>query len=154
MIIGGRPICRRPIGPSASRRTRELIQLRGSQDFIPSAPVARSVPGRPWRTQFCGRAHKSLLDLTSTIVLSAPNVKPKATSVTPTSKLLLRQTRIHFTRLEEASVKITPIEKGGSDRKFYRVRCSPEQTIILVKYNLEREDNRHYADFAAIPAAQ
>jgi len=73
--------------------------------------------------------------------------------VTPTSKsakteLLLRQTRIHFPRLEEATVKITPIEKGGSDRKFYRVRCSPEQTIILVKYNLEREENRHYVEIA------
>jgi N-acetylmuramate 1-kinase len=71
--------------------------------------------------------------------------------VTPTSKsakteLLLRQTRIHFPRLEEATVKITPIEKGGSDRKFYRVRCSPGQTIILVRYNLEREENRHYVE--------
>jgi aminoglycoside/choline kinase family phosphotransferase len=73
--------------------------------------------------------------------------------VTPTSRiakteLLLRQTRIHFPRLEEAKVKITPIEKGGSDRKFYRVRCSPDQTIILVKYNLEREENRHYVEIA------
>ena len=73
--------------------------------------------------------------------------------MTPTSNsaktaLLLRQTRIHFPRLEESAVKITPIEKGGSDRKFYRVRCSPEQTIILVKYNLEREENRHYVEIA------
>ena len=73
--------------------------------------------------------------------------------MTPTSRttktdLLLRQTRIHFPRLEEAKVRITPIEKGGSDRKFYRVRCSPEQTIILVKYNLEREENRHYVRIA------
>jgi N-acetylmuramate 1-kinase len=71
--------------------------------------------------------------------------------VTPTSKtsdLLLRQTRIHFPRLEEAKVRITPIEKGGSDRKFYRVCCSPEQTIILVKYNFEREENRHYVEIA------
>jgi len=78
--------------------------------------------------------------------------------VTPTSRtakteLLLRQTRIHFPRLEEATVKITPIEKGGSDRKFYRVRCSPEQTIILVKYNLEREENRHYVEIAEFLAA-
>jgi hypothetical protein len=64
------------------------------------------------------------------------------------TELLLRQTRIHFPRLEEAAVEITPIEKGGSDRKFYRVRCSPEQTIILVKYNLEREENRHYVEIA------
>ena len=73
--------------------------------------------------------------------------------MTPTSRSakteqLLRQTRIRFPRLEEAAVKITPIEKGGSDRKFYRVRCSPEQTIILVKYNLEREENRHYVEIA------
>jgi aminoglycoside/choline kinase family phosphotransferase len=69
-------------------------------------------------------------------------------SRTAKTELLLRQTRIHFPRLEEAKVKITPIEKGGSDRKFYRVRCSPEQTIILVKYNLEREENRHYVEIA------
>jgi hypothetical protein len=78
--------------------------------------------------------------------------------VTPTSKtaktdLLLRQTRIHFPRLEEVKVRITPIEKGGSDRKFYRVKCSPEQTIILVKYNLEREENRHYVEIAEFLAA-
>jgi aminoglycoside/choline kinase family phosphotransferase len=69
-------------------------------------------------------------------------------SRTAKTELLLRQTRIHFPRLEEAKVKITAIEKGGSDRKFYRVRCSPEQTIILVKYNLEREENRHYVEIA------
>jgi aminoglycoside/choline kinase family phosphotransferase len=71
-----------------------------------------------------------------------------STSRTAKTELLLRQTRIHFPRLEEAKVKITQIEKGGSGRKFYRVRCSPEQTIILVKYNLEREENRHYVQIA------
>src|SRR4051812_43261891 len=121
------------------------------QAFIRSAPAARSEPGRPSRTLFSGKAHKSLPERACAIVLSAPITTPKALSVTPTSKtsdLLLRQTRIHFPRLEEAKVKITPIEKGGSDRKFYRVKCSPEQTIILVKYNLEREENRHYVEIA------
>jgi len=66
----------------------------------------------------------------------------------------LQQTRIHFPRFEEARVKITPIEKGGSGRKFYRVRCAPEQTIILVKYNLEREENRHYVAIAEFLAAR
>ena len=61
---------------------------------------------------------------------------------------LLRQTRIHFPRLAVEEIRITPIEKGGSDRKFYRVRCSPEQTLIVVKYNLEREENRHYVEIA------
>ncbi|MEY2562704.1 MAG: N-acetylmuramate 1-kinase [Verrucomicrobiota bacterium] len=71
-----------------------------------------------------------------------------STSKSAKTDLLLKQTRIHFPRLDEGAVKITPIEKGGSDRKFYRVNCSPEQTIILVKYNLEREENRHYVRIA------
>lgn len=62
--------------------------------------------------------------------------------------LLLRQTRIHFPRFDADEVDIAPIEKGGSDRKFYRVRCSAEQSLILVKYNLEREENRHYVEIA------
>jgi len=55
---------------------------------------------------------------------------------------------MHFPRFEGDEIKITAIEKGGSDRKFYRVRCSAEQTLILVKYNLERDENRHYAQIA------
>jgi len=62
--------------------------------------------------------------------------------------LLLRQTRRHFPRFRFDEIKIAPIEKGGSDRKFYRVRCSSEQSLILVKYNLEREENRHYVEIA------
>ena len=61
---------------------------------------------------------------------------------------LLRQTRIHFPRLDVESVKITPIEKGGSGRCFYRVRSAAEQKLILVKYDLEREENRQYVAIA------
>lgn len=75
------------------------------------------------------------------------------TSTSSSRDLLLRQTRIHFPRLDDAKVEITPIEKGGSDRRFYRVRSSPEQTLILVKYNLEREENRHYVQVADFLAA-
>jgi aminoglycoside/choline kinase family phosphotransferase len=57
---------------------------------------------------------------------------------------LLHQTRIHFPRFDIDSVQITPIEKGGSGRRFYRVRNTSEQKLILVKYNLERKENRHY----------
>ena len=64
------------------------------------------------------------------------------------TQTLLRQTRRHFPRFNVDEVKIAPIEKGGSDRKFYRVRCSSEQSLILVKYNLEREENRHYVEIA------
>ena len=75
------------------------------------------------------------------------------TSTSSSRDLLLRQTRIHFPRLGDAQVEITPIEKGGSDRKFYRVRSAPEQTLILVKYNLEREENRLYVQVAEFLAA-
>src|SRR6266700_1732107 len=62
--------------------------------------------------------------------------------------LLVRRTRMHFPRFDVAEIKIAPINKGGSDRKFYRIHCSPDHTLILVKYNLEREENRHYVQIA------
>src|SRR6266581_1699629 len=62
--------------------------------------------------------------------------------------LLLRQTRMHFPRLNLDEIKIRPNEKGGSDRKFYRIHCAADQRLILVKYNLEREENRHYVQIA------
>jgi N-acetylmuramate 1-kinase len=69
--------------------------------------------------------------------------------VTSTSSdALLHQTRIRFPRFERAQVEITPIEKGGSDRRFYRVKSPADQSLILVKYNLEREENRHYVRIA------
>jgi N-acetylmuramate 1-kinase len=62
--------------------------------------------------------------------------------------LLLRQTRRRLPAFSEGQIEISPIEKGGSDRRFYRVRCVPEQSLILVKYNLERAENRHYVRIA------
>ena len=64
------------------------------------------------------------------------------------TEALLRQTRRHFPRFNVDEIRIAPIEKGGSDRKFYRVRCSAGQSLILVKYDLEREENRHYVEIA------
>src|ERR1700758_2998345 len=64
------------------------------------------------------------------------------------TEVLLRQTRRHFPRFSVDEIEIAPIEKGGSDRKFYRVRCGSDQSLILVKYNLEREENRHYVEIA------
>jgi N-acetylmuramate 1-kinase len=65
---------------------------------------------------------------------------------------------MHFPRFDVA--EITPIKEGGSDRKFYRIHCSSDQTLILVKYNLgllqslrrerrrERQENRYYVEIA------
>ena len=64
------------------------------------------------------------------------------------SDTLLRQTRIRFPRFEEAQVKISPIEKGGSDRKFYRIRVTREQSIVLVKYSRELAENQRYVEIA------
>ena len=69
------------------------------------------------------------------------------------SETLLRQTRLHFPRFEEAQVKISPIEKGGSDRKFYRIQFSTEQTIVLVKYSREQAENQRYVEIAEFLAA-
>jgi len=58
---------------------------------------------------------------------------------------------MHFPRLDVDHIKIRAIEKGGSDRKFYRIHCGADPAtagLILVKYNLEREENRHYVEIA------
>jgi N-acetylmuramate 1-kinase len=62
--------------------------------------------------------------------------------------LVVRRTRKHFPRLDVAHIKVATIQKGGSDRKFYRIQCSEKQALILVKYNREREENRHYVTIA------
>jgi len=65
------------------------------------------------------------------------------------TETLLRQTRIHFPRFDiDSGVQITPIEKGGSGRSFYRVYNTSEQKLILVKYSLERKENAHYVAIA------
>ena len=64
------------------------------------------------------------------------------------TELLLRQTRRRLPAFSEGEIEIAPIEKGGSDRRFYRVSCAPEQSLILVKYSLERAENRHYVRIA------
>jgi N-acetylmuramate 1-kinase len=64
------------------------------------------------------------------------------------TEVLLRQTRRRLPAFSEGEIEIAPIEKGGSDRRFYRVSCGPGESLILVKYNLERVENRHYVRIA------
>ena len=45
------------------------------------------------------------------------------------------------------SISVEPIEKGGSGRKFWRVRTGGG-SCILVRYTTERADNAGYADIA------
>jgi aminoglycoside/choline kinase family phosphotransferase len=69
------------------------------------------------------------------------------------SETLLRQTRRRFPSLEATEVDISPIEKGGSERKFYRIQFSPGQSIVLVKYTDERAENERYVEIAEFLAA-
>jgi len=68
--------------------------------------------------------------------------------------LLLRQTRLRLPAFSAGRIDIEAIEKGGSDRRFYRIHCGREQSLILVKYNFEREENRHYVRIAEFLAAR
>lgn len=61
---------------------------------------------------------------------------------------LLHHTRIRFPDFASDSIEVTPLEKGGSDRKFYRIEIGSGPSLILVKYGNHREENRHYVAVA------
>ncbi len=61
---------------------------------------------------------------------------------------LIRQTVSRFPDYAERKIEIVPVEKGGSDRRYYRVRVTNEHSLILVKYGDGREENRHYVTIA------
>ena len=61
---------------------------------------------------------------------------------------LIDQTRTRFA-LPGDDISIAPIEKGGSERRFHRVRMG-DRSLILVKYNDQREENRHYVRIAQV----
>lgn len=57
-------------------------------------------------------------------------------------------TRARFPDLATEDFQVMLLEKGGSGRKFYRIQAPSGPTMIAVKYNPEKEENRHYADIA------
>jgi N-acetylmuramate 1-kinase len=61
---------------------------------------------------------------------------------------LIWQTRERFPQLDHTPVEILPLEKGGSDRRYYRIRFSDENTLILVKYNREKVENQRFVGVA------
>jgi aminoglycoside/choline kinase family phosphotransferase len=48
---------------------------------------------------------------------------------------------------------VSPLEKGGSGRRFYRIQAGNGQSMIVVKYSGQKEENRHYVDIALFLAA-
>lgn len=64
------------------------------------------------------------------------------------SDALIQHTLLRFPRLEKDSIQVEPLEKGGSDRKYYRVQVPGGTPLILVKYGNQRDENRHYVAIA------
>ena len=64
------------------------------------------------------------------------------------SNTVIHQTLERFPDLSSDDFEVRPLEKGGSGRKFYRVRAGGDQSLIVVKYTDEREENRHYVSIA------
>ena len=64
------------------------------------------------------------------------------------TETLLHQTRLRFPGLAATEASISPIEKGGSERKFYRIQFSPGQSIVLVKYRQGHAENARYVGIA------
>lgn len=69
------------------------------------------------------------------------------------SESLIQQTVTRFPRFAKRAIEIQPVEKGGSDRRYYRIRVTDEHSLILVKYGDQREENRHYVEIAQFLAA-
>ncbi|MDR3404035.1 MAG: phosphotransferase [Chthoniobacter sp.] len=61
---------------------------------------------------------------------------------------LIEKTVTRFPRFARQEIIVHPLEKGGSDRKFYRMAFSEEHSMILAKYGRQREENRHYVAIA------
>jgi N-acetylmuramate 1-kinase len=61
---------------------------------------------------------------------------------------LLLQTRERFPHYNHVQVDIVPLDKGGSDRRYYRVRFSVDYSLILVKYNPEKFENERFVAIA------
>lgn len=56
-------------------------------------------------------------------------------------------TSARFPKFGKGMPSVEPLEKGGSDRKFYRIRMGGE-TMIFIKYSNHKEENRHYVAIA------
>jgi len=56
-------------------------------------------------------------------------------------------TNERFPKTGNGNPAVTPLEKGGSERMFYRIRFGDE-SMIFVKYSGHKEENRHYVDIA------
>lgn len=61
---------------------------------------------------------------------------------------VIEYTRARFPDLASEEFDVTLLDKGGSGRKFYRIQAPSGPSMIAVKYQPDKEENRHYADIA------
>ena len=65
---------------------------------------------------------------------------------------LIDTTLARFPELAGAKLELSPIEKGGSDRWFYRVRIAQDRSMIVMHYGTGRAENRLYVPIAGFLA--
>ena len=70
----------------------------------------------------------------------------------PTLQQIALLTAERFPQYPVDTLGLEPLEKGGSDRKFYRVRALGVEPLIFVQYGQLREENRHYVEIGAFLA--
>ena len=56
---------------------------------------------------------------------------------------ILNLARGSLTRSADSTLQVIPLQKGGSDRRFFRVTAG-EESLIIVSYTGHREENLHY----------
>lgn len=61
---------------------------------------------------------------------------------------VIDQTIERFPDYAGESFEVKPLEKGGSERRFYRIQAGPSHSMIVVKYSGQKEENRHYVAIA------
>lgn len=64
------------------------------------------------------------------------------------SRTVINQIIERFPDYAAGDFQVCPLEKGGSERKFYRIQAGPRHSMIVVKYSGQKEENRHYVTIA------
>jgi aminoglycoside/choline kinase family phosphotransferase len=61
---------------------------------------------------------------------------------------LMDYTRQRFPQYRDSTFEIRALERGGSDRKYYRVRFGAGSSLILAKYQKEKAENVRFVAVA------
>jgi len=74
-------------------------------------------------------------------------IRNRLDSVNPLPDNLLDLARGHLPGLPQTGITVPPLDKGGSDRRFYRIAATGGgPSLIVISYSGHREENKHYVD--------